>query len=260
MTARGPWISEAELHAYIDGELPGERAAEVEAFLAAHPEEATRARSFRHQNRLIVRAYGPLLARPLPPALAAAALAPTRPAAPGWRRLALAAAIALFLFAGGTGSGWWLRGRSMPAPAEAGLVADAVSAHLVYTAEVRHPVEVGADQRDHLLTWLSRRLNLPLAAPDLSGDGFELVGGRLLPATHGAAAQLMYQDPSGRRLTLYVRPSTDPGAETAFRFAQEGPLSALYWRDQGGAWALLGELPRDELLRLAHQAYQALQH
>ena len=186
-------------------------------------------------------------------------LTPAPAARARWRRLAAAAAVALLLFAGGAGSGWWLRERSILPPPEAGLVADAVSAHVLYTAEVRHPVEVGADEQDHLVTWLSRRLGLPLAAPDLRGQGFELVGGRLLPAGDGPAAQLMYQDASGRRLTLYVRPSDDPAAETAFRFTGEGAVTALYWRDQGGAWALLGELPREELLRLAHQIYQALQ-
>jgi anti-sigma factor RsiW len=253
------WLGEAELQAHLDGELDAERTAAVEAFLAANPEQAERLRSLRRQTRLIARAYGPLLERPLPPALERLALAATQPPVRRWRRLAAAAAVALALLGSGAGAGWWWRGQSMVAPAEAGFVADAVSAHQVYAIEVRHPVEVGADESDHLVTWLSRRLGLALAAPDLAEEGFELVGGRLLPAAHGPAAQLMYQDTSGRRLTLYVRPSADPAAETAFRFAREGELAALYWRDQGGAWALLGELPREELLRLAHVVYQALQ-
>ena len=259
MTDPASWISEAELHAHLDGELDAERCAAVEAFLAAHPEEAERARSLRWQDRLLKRAYAPLLERPLPAAMVAAALAPSHRSGARWRRVAAATAVALLLFGSGAGSGWWLRQRTIPALPEAGLLADALSAHRLYTAEVRHPVEVGADEEDHLVTWLSRRLGLPLMAPDLAGEGFELVGGRLLPAGHGPAAQLMYQDASGRRLTLYVRPSAEAAPESAFRFAREGQLTALYWRDQGGAWALLGELPRDELLRVAHQVYQALQ-
>ena len=258
MSGPAPWLGEAELQAYLDGELDAARGAAVEGFLAAHPEQAERIRSLGRQTRLIARAYGPLLERPLPPALAALGLRAIQPPARRWRQLAAAAAVALALL-GGAGAGWWWRGHGIAAPAEAGFIADAVSAHQVYAVEVRHPVEVGADQSDHLVTWLSRRLGLALAAPDLAGQGFELVGGRLLPAAQGPAAQLMYQDASGRRLTLYVRPSVDPMAETAFRFAREGELTALYWRDQGGAWALLGELPRDDLLRLAHLVYQALQ-
>jgi anti-sigma factor RsiW len=258
VTGADDWISEAELHAHLDGELEAERCAAVQAFLAAHPEEATRARSYRHQAALIARVYGPLLDRPVPAPMAAvtAPVAPRR--RPGWRWLAAAAAAAVLLATGGAGSGWWLHDQLRPISAqEQGFVADAMSAHLVYAVEVRHPVEVGAGDEAHLVTWLSHRLGRSLTAPDLSAQGFELIGGRLLPATSGPAAQFMYQDPSGRRLTLYCRASSEAG-ETAFRIVGQGKLTALYWREAGIAWALLGELPRDELLRLGHLTYQAL--
>ncbi|HSA80915.1 MAG TPA: anti-sigma factor [Geminicoccaceae bacterium] len=258
MTDPAGWISETELHAYLDDELDAERGAAVEEFLAAHPEEAARARGYRRHTRLVARVYGPLLERPIPTRMLTALTTPTRPRAGPWPRMAAAAAAALLLFAGGAGSGWWLRDRTAASgPQEPAFVADAVTAHQVYTVEKRHPVEVEADEADHLVTWLSRRVGVSLAAPDLAGHGFELVGGRLLPAVTGPAAQLMYQDADGRRLTLYCRVSADP-AETAFRFAREGELMALYWRDHGAAWVLLGELPRNELLRVAHQVYQTL--
>jgi anti-sigma factor RsiW len=139
------------------------------------------------------------------------------------------------------------------------LLADAAAAHLVYTAEVRHAVEVPATEEEHLATWLGRRLDVPLRVPDLSKSGYELVGGRLLPAGKGVpAAQLMYQDQGGRRLTLYMRAAPDH-ERTAFRFSQEGKLSALYWEDGRTAWVLVGELPREQLLALANQVYAALQ-
>jgi anti-sigma factor RsiW len=162
------------------------------------------------------------------------------------------------LLAAGAGSGWWLRGVvPADAPVEQAFVSDAVAAHLTYAVEVRHPVEVGRDEEDHLVTWLSRRLGVQLTAPDLKASGWELVGGRLLPASIGPAAQFMYQDATGRRVTLYVRAAGNP-EETAFRFARHGSLSAFYWQEGGAAWALLGELPRSELLRLAHAVYREL--
>jgi anti-sigma factor RsiW len=253
------WITEAELHSHLEGELDAERCAAVEAFLARQPELAARARSYRRHMTLIRRAYGPLLERPVPPEMVATATVPAARSRIGWHHVAAAAAASVFLLAGGIGAGWWVRDRATTiARQEPGFVADAFSAHQVYAVEVRHPVEVGADQTDHLAAWLSRRLGFALTIPHLSGQGFELVGGRLLPSTIGPAAQLMYQDANGRRLTCYVRPSADP-EEAAFRFARDGELSALYWRDRGQAWALLGELPRDELLRLAHIVYRALE-
>ncbi len=259
MTGEGDWISEAELHAHLDGELEAERCAAVQAFLASHPEEAARARSYQRQAAQIARVYGPLLDRPVPaPVAAGPGVAPAR-RRHGWRWFAASAAAALALLATGAGSGWWLHDQLRPISAQAqSFVADAIDAHLVYAVEVRHPVEVGASQEAHLVTWLSHRLDRSLTAPDLGPQGFALIGGRLLPASTGAAAaQFMYQDPSGRRLTLYCRATSEPG-ETSFRIAHRGKLTALYWREDGTAWALLGELPQDELLRLGHLTYQAL--
>ena len=259
MTGRDDWVSETELQAYLDGELDDTRARAVELFMADHPEEAARARSYQRQMALLRRAYRPLIERPIPPTIPGTLQA----AAQGSRerrggRFAAIAAAGLMLLAAGAGSGWWLRGVvPADAPVEQAFVSDAVAAHLTYAVEVRHPVEVGRDEEDHLVTWLSRRLGVQLTAPDLKASGWELVGGRLLPASIGPAAQFMYQDATGRRVTLYVRAAGDP-EETAFRFARHGSLSAFYWQEGGAAWALLGELPRSELLRLAHAVYREL--
>src|SRR2546430_11491046 len=40
-------VTEDELHAYVDNELPAERRGDVEAWLAAHPDDAERVRSWR---------------------------------------------------------------------------------------------------------------------------------------------------------------------------------------------------------------------
>src|ERR1700687_783544 len=40
-------ITEDELHAYVDNELPTERRGDVEAWLAAHPDDAERVQSWR---------------------------------------------------------------------------------------------------------------------------------------------------------------------------------------------------------------------
>jgi anti-sigma factor RsiW len=74
----------------------------------------------------------------------------------------------------------------------------------VYAPERRHAVEVAAAQDDHLVTWLSKRLNRTLTIPSLHGYECELVGGRLLPGEDGPAAQFMYQDASGERHMLYM--------------------------------------------------------
>ena len=154
----------------------------------------------------------------------------------------------------------WLR----PAPANPALVAiplpiRAARAHLVYSPEVRHPVEVEAKEQDHLVKWLSKRLDLKLKVPVLSTEGFELLGGRLLPGTDGPVAQFMYQDATGKRLTLYVTRPHKGDEVTAFRFAQEGRVSVFYWIDRDSGYALSGEIDKPQLSRVAALVYRQLE-
>ncbi|MHA1570751.1 MAG: anti-sigma factor family protein, partial [Alphaproteobacteria bacterium] len=161
------------------------------------------------------------------------------------------------LLVGGAG-GWGLHGLK-EVPGIAGVpsfVERAIGAHLVYVAEVRHPVEVAANQEGHLVAWLSKRLGSPLRPPRLGSAGYDLVGGRLLEESGRPAAQFMYEDDAGRRVTVYVR--AYEGKDTAFKFVGEGTVSAFYWVDEPFAYALTGELPRQELLDVAHLVYTDL--
>ena len=90
---------------------------------------------------------------------------------------------------------------------------------------------------------------------DLRPQGFELVGGRLLPDLAGPSAQLMYQNGAGQRVTLYLR-RPEAGADTAFRFQREGDLNLFYWVEDGFGCALVGKLPREQLLAMAHAVYR----
>src|SRR5260221_14017561 len=96
----------------------------------------------------------------------------------------------------------------------------AATAHAVYSPEVRHPVEVTADDEQHLVNWLSKRLGTTLKAPKLGPGGYDLVGGRLLSGPQGPVAHFMYQVARGQRLTLYVSQQNGEPRATAFRFSQ----------------------------------------
>jgi anti-sigma factor RsiW len=149
-----------------------------------------------------------------------------------------------------------------PTPASLGAVTlpiRAARAHLVYTPEVRHPVEVDAKEQDHLVKWLSKRLDLPVKIPVLVSEGFELLGGRLLPGPNGPVAQFMYQDSTGKRLTLYVSRRNRGDTLTAFRFAREGGVSVFYWIDRDCGYALSGEVDKPTLAKVATQVYRQLE-
>ncbi|HYR33416.1 MAG TPA: anti-sigma factor [Burkholderiales bacterium] len=251
-------ISEADLQAYADGRLPEGRRAAVEAWLAARPEEAERVAAYRRLAHEVRAAYEAMLSEPVPPRLAHAA-APRAP----WRRIAIAAAWVALGIAIGAPAGWQLRPErtvTQVVPDSSVIARRAAIAHATYSPEVRHPVEVGADDEAHLVAWLSKRLGVKLRAPKLDEAGMSLVGGRLLPGDNGPVAQFMYQSQNGRRLTLYVRTEASRNRETAFRYARENNVGVFYWIDREVGYALASaDLSKDELLRLANLVYKRLE-
>jgi anti-sigma factor RsiW len=243
-------LNEEQLHAWLDNELTPQQCAEVEAYLAEQPEEAARLAAYRRHDASLRAHFDPVLTEAVPERF-------TRRRSYG-RTLRLAAALAWFAFGGI--AGWYLHdlNRADQRPEMPGWAHRAAVAHAVYAPEVRHPVEVTADQEAHLVAWLSKRLGTSLKVPNLDSTGFGLVGGRLLPGEEGAVAQFMYQDAKGQRLTLYVRTNMEHNKESAFRFAQEGNVRVFYWIDRRLGYALSGEISKDELLRVATAVHQQL--
>ena len=259
MSARPGAIEEGELHARLDGRLPPERAAEIDAYLAAHPEARARLQQYAEQQQSLRAAVAAETAGPIPARLRVARLLAEQRRRRRQRFTQIAAAAALIIV-GGVG-GWAARELTtarLPSTESARsaartITADAISAYRVFSVEVRHPVEVDVSQEAHLVTWLSKRLGRKLIVPDLTAAGFQLMGGRLLPAEIGAAAQFMYQD-GKNRLTLYLR--TGIGGETAFRYSEKNGVGAFYWSDQGFGYALAAKVDRKTLLKIAEMVYR----
>ena len=252
MTSDG-LIAEDDLQAYVDGRLPEARLAAVEAYLAQNPDVRERVDlDIRQRNALRGQLEGKV-AEPVPPRLWIANVRAARRTAMVGRLKAIAASLVIFTV--GAGVGWFAaHHETLAPPATSSVAQNATAAYRTYVVEVAHPVEVASAQEGHLLQWLSRRLGKPLAAPDLTPFGYKLMGGRLLPGNDSAAAQLMYDDASGKRLTLYVRAA--PGSETAFRFQRDGDAATFAWIDQGFGFAVTAPATREELLPIAEAVYR----
>lgn len=259
-------ITEADLQAYIDGRLAHGRRSEVEAWLASRPDEAERLTQLRSQRDAMHALYDPVLDEPIPDRLLK--LAQRKPRARG---LALVAGWIAIGAVAGVLAGWqlraWQAGRAPAMSEGASIARSAAVAHATYSPEVRHPVEVGADQERHLVAWLSKRLGARVRAPTLQAVGLSLMGGRLLPGEGDPAtgpepapvAQFMYQGARGQRVTLYVRTEMHGHSETAFRFAREGGVRVFYWIDRNFGYALSsGDLDRAQLQRVAALVYKQL--
>ena len=66
MIDRDSPVTEDELHAYIDGELPAERKGAVAGWLADHPEQAALVASWRAQAESIRARYGAVVEEAVP--------------------------------------------------------------------------------------------------------------------------------------------------------------------------------------------------
>ena len=268
MNETRPALGETELHAWVDGRLADEDAARVQQALEADRALDALARHYRDQNQALRERLEAQLHEPVPARLVETARGLDRarpdaspPRAANRRWFAQAAAL-LAAVAVGIGIGWFARDGASGDPLAGSrpqalpLVRAAAVAHAAYVPEVRHPVEVGASEQAHLVTWLSKRLGTALKVPNLENDGFRLVGGRLLPdARDGVAAQFMFESANGQRLTLFLR-RDDAGSDTAFRFAEQGKVGTFYWLDRGFGYALSGELPRETMLSIATSVYR----
>jgi anti-sigma factor RsiW len=252
MIDRDHIVGEDELNAYVDGELPADRRMIVEAWLAAHPDDAAKVAAWRKQAELIRARYGAIADETPPQRFNLNRLTRRRY---GAMTAAVAAIVAAFL-AGGV-LGWTVRGVKAEGQSDlTRFTADALDAYRLYVVEVRHPVEVPGDQRPHLNAWLSKRVGSPLSAPELEKVGLKLVGGRLLPGPTGATAFFMYETPSGERFTLYCGRTSD--RDTALRYTTGEQNAAYYWVDGDLAYVLSGPAERDKLREIAQAAYDQI--
>jgi anti-sigma factor RsiW len=253
-------VTEDVLHAFVDGQLDADRHAAVEAWLAAHADKAAEIAAWQRQNAAISTLFAPVAAEPVP-----ARLHPHRLAAAAlnarwdWTRTAAAAVLVVALSGG---FGWFMRGALWTEEAASDRLIDgAIAAHALFVKESRHAVEVGADDRAHLVTWLSNRLGRAIGTPDLAPQGFSLVGGRLLPPLAetgtGPAAQLMYQNATANRVTVYI---TAAGADHGkpFELANQKGLEAFYWANDQITCTVVGDLPQADMKVVADGVYQQL--
>lgn len=248
-------VSEDELHAYVDNELPADRHAFVQTWLAAHPDDAARVAAWQRMGDDLRQRYGGVADEPVPRRLDLDQLAHEP------RRWMIGAAAAVLLaFAAGGGIGWVARDASAAHVTAAEPVehmrTEAIAAHRLYINEVRHPIEVRADET-HLLPWLSRRIGTTLRAPDLSRYDLKLLGGRLLPGLTAPAALLMYEGTSGERITLYSTPLK--AQASSFHYQDADKIASVQWVADNYGWVVSGPVDKPRLKGVAMAAYEQME-
>jgi anti-sigma factor RsiW len=248
MTDKNIPVTEDELHAYIDNELPAERRGDVEAWLSTHSEDAERVQSWRAMADALHARYDRVADEAVPKRLEIERLArqPRK-----WMVGAIAATLVAFIAGGAVG--WVAHGAAASPSAFQALTLDALGAHKLYIVEVRHPVEVPGSERAHLQQWLTKRCGWEVRAPQLDATGLKLIGGRLLPGPSGPASFLMYESPTGERFTLYASRAKIETAQMRYTAAENS--GAMYWSEDGVGYVLSGPTDKDRLNQVARLVY-----
>jgi anti-sigma factor RsiW len=257
-------IGEIDLFAYADGLLEGDavRRAEIERYLASDPEAAAHVAEIQAQNREIREAYGSAMAQPVPDRLAAVLVQPRRNYG---RRLAGASAAVLVLLAAVVAG--WLAGRhddsdrlALEAFARGAAAQHQVSQHEVSQHHVSaaatgvQPTAAVADAEP--LAWLNQRLALEIKAPDLSAEGFALVGKSRVGPDDDGSVQLVYRN-EGALLSLFVRPRWEERSDPIEVVRSDG-VAVHYWLDGPLAFALASDQPPADAERLARVVHEAV--
>ena len=265
-------FDDTDCHAFVDGQMDLDRRAAFVRALAANPELKGRLKSWKDQNDALLATFGPVLAEPVPVRLMPTNVGHERRAArpdtigPAPHRtpplradttrvrgvagslvgVAILAFMVGALLAFGIAEaafGDRSGGRaSVQTVASASfgrtLAQRAYEAHETFATDLNHPVEITSADRSALIRWIQHRMALPVRIPNLQGEGWELLGGRILPGDLGAAAYLVYTN-GVERLGLYLaRTNAQQSDDVSVYDNGAGLASVAYWIDEPIGYAL----------------------
>ena len=235
-------VSEADLHGFVDGQLGPAARRQVEAYLAARPDQAALVAGWqRDAERLRASMANPALLPPNP------ALEPLRLRQALRRRRRRRVALAAMLVLGiclGTGGGWQLRATVLSGGVQP--MADALQAHRLF-ADTESGPPPGLPPAA-IQPWLTTQFGTGSGLPDLEELGLRPVEAQALVTNDGAAALVLYADSDGNQVSFYIRPRpgrTIEGART------EGDLLAQYWTHGAYSFAVVTRADDPRAARLS---------
>jgi anti-sigma factor RsiW len=74
---------------------------------------------------------------------------------------------------------------------------------------------------------------------------------------HGPAAQLMYQNASAQRVTLYITAAL-PDKKQVWKFENRGGVDAYYWADADVTCTIVSDLPEKDIRDLGKSVFEQL--
>ena len=264
---------EVRLSAYLDGQLPDAEVDEINEILAQDGDARGVYEKLKLGSEFGARAFDRLLQEPIPLdlvrnikdagkteeeppksefAAVPAATAARRPAA-FWPQ-ALAASLVIFLAGSAVG---YLVSERQDADAPFQIAAartwldDIADYHRIYSRQTRHLVEVPADERQHIVEWLSASTGVSFTLPDLTGQQLSFEGARLLVAGGKPTAQLLYRNAENEVFAICFLQSDPVETATALSESMRNDIGLVSWQKGNASYVVVGPSADPDLERIA---------
>lgn len=252
-------VDDALLTAYVDGELDSDRLVEVEQWLVTHAEARQKVERMRRVNARLRTTFSDQRFLP-PPAkflgLAARSWSVAQPVRSRWtlasqwpRRMVAASLLALAFIAGHQVAPVWQEQAPAIEDARSELLDEIAEYHVIYARETEHLVEVPAERKEHIEAWLGDRLNRKITTPDLSRQGLQFAGARMLVLESNPVAQLMYTRTTGAAVAFCI--AFGGKTDTPLIITELHGLSVGYWDRDGYTYVIVGALSPDAVRSIA---------
>jgi anti-sigma factor RsiW len=242
-------LNDLILSAFVDGELDAVTLGEVREAIEGDPVAQRKVRQLKETTSLIRAVYAQPRYRTASARQADVFGRAARSAK--WRAaMMIAASLALLVGLGGgiTAQRYWLAPQGT---FNERLLEEVADYHVQYAKETEHQVEVGYDRVAEIEQWLGGRLSRPLHVPDLSHEGLNFAGGRLLVVDGNPVAQLTYHRGGHPDEPLAICIAYGPPEESRPSFSSRSGLGELIWRHEGYTYILVGWEDRAALETLA---------
>jgi anti-sigma factor RsiW len=244
-------VADQDLHAFIDGALDRRRYRKVVAHLAANPAAAEQVNDLLRQQGEMAMLRENLADLELPPNPQLAALAHELAGQLRHRRRVHLGVVGSGLGAAILAGLWSLWGPNPRAVAEhlawpPSLMSGGPQVLFGRDPFSNAPLVIGEGDDGPILLLDRQLASYSLQRPDLAAFGLRFLGGNALQGGAAPAIRLVYEDPDGRQVFLFVG-SVGSGADVALTLVPEGHVS-LHWRRGPLVFALIGPKDSDRLV------------
>ncbi len=249
---------DADLMAYVDGHLPPEKMAEIEARLAHEPEARAATARWRHHDNLIRQMAQ--TADDLPANMRIAALERELAAKlQARKRRALLMgptlgriAASVLIFTAGWGAHGYFGSASQMAGAEyPQFVSATVIGHQAIQQASVQQAEFQPDEMDAAMDWISAQMQRKIDSPKLERLGYAVESARLLATDSGPLAIFHYRDGEGKRVTVSIAPHSPDQADYKLRVVRLENDNMAYWTDAGLDYSVIGDVNPGQITTLA---------